>query len=958
MGFFIAPHPMIPVSPRDSLLCCLGPDMIWIMCNLFAKWNDHGGCGGAMKASGYVQMILRLAMFALGLWLASFAGPVLAEDWRGWDGGDVQLFAPMRMVPPAEDSPMPEQASRDAPNWLFTLTDRPDRPDLGLTLVMAWSPTANWTGPADVLAVEQIELAGRPAWRSEWQDRDMGWRGLRYEIETVPPAGAAFVAECHAPAKLWQTAAVDCEAVIRTVTFVMPLDAMPEPEPVAGADPALMPPPPPPQPVMTQPQQVLPPPLMPVAVPGPAVAPTPDTTILFDGRETADWLPLGYAGGDFAAFARYDGRALIVDVPAGRAWANTGLQSARPVVPVPSAVADRAVQLRFQMDPAATTGALFSLLPAALAGQDHWSAHVIRLSYLEPDGQPALLMLHGRQNELGRYQVTDKSVLTDLSLWLRPDKSVVVTDAAGTVLLQGAMPGLSEDTPLTLYAEAGAPVADEAVRLRLTGIRMETPKIDLNPDATAVLRDKSETSVLFDGSLYATYFAPFWARGSDFARDARVADGALRVSVPAGSEWGKVGLYSHGPVVWLDRFHGDAEVRLGLDFDPSQTTGFAVSLYGTSTINGNDPPNPRFYLQWRRDTDGVVRAMRVYDDNVESRSADIAQGMPAHVDLVLTPAGLQVVADGFPDDILPWPLLAEGTGLRMTLYSLAAADGQPVTMALKRITLTRTPGEGGKGEDPADQSSTPTSAGQDPLPQTVFFETSPDEKWETASAGDEEFASRSDRRDTGTVLRRSDPVLNTNRIALTSKAPVADLDERLAITPCDLRIKLGPIGNFGAQIWLSDDPARYAQTAWARLSLRALQTGPDAGGLEVTLHASNFYYDHWRRVLPAGTWQKSWDGTVTVRLGPGWIAAALGDHWVVRGQAWNIMRGAKMKLAITPGGIGETDAGQLLLERISGGWVTPPGMDQTLRFSLVDDDSFDPEAFADMLAEDISEDMP
>ena len=94
-------------------------------------------------------------------------------------------------------------------------------------------------------------------------------------------------------------------------------------------------------------------------------------------------------------------------------------------------------------------------------------------------------------------------------------------------------------------------------------------------------------------------------------------------------------------------------------------------------------------LHWRKLGDAHYLTRTI--DTAEPRSSAVP-AMPAAVDLVLTPDGVQIVAEGFPGDVLPWPVLQSGAGLRLYVLAMGDHDSQPAQMALRRITLIRTPG--------------------------------------------------------------------------------------------------------------------------------------------------------------------------------------------------------------------------------------------------------------------------
>lgn len=131
-----------------------------------------------------------------------------------------------------------------------------------------------------------------------------------------------------------------------------------------------------------------------------------------------------------------------MQVSTGHGWGSTGIRSAVPLVAMPFECADTGQRLRVRMDPDRTTGMVLALVPAENLNRDDWGGHEVRLAYLQPADGPAALVVWTRQQEQGRYAVTDKAVLADLSLTLWPGGWLTVTDAAGKVLIQAPTPDL------------------------------------------------------------------------------------------------------------------------------------------------------------------------------------------------------------------------------------------------------------------------------------------------------------------------------------------------------------------------------------------------------------------------------------------------------------------------------------------------------------------------------------
>ena len=325
--------------------------------------------------------------------------------------------------------------------------------------------------------------------------------------------------------------------------------------------------------------------------------------ILFDGALGTRWGQLALAGGDFGAFARSDGGVLVVEVPENSGWGKTGIWSPEPLVPAadPGRPAERT--LTFRLDPARTTSFVVAL--ASRAQPEEWGAHDARVAWsLAEDGQSSKLTLWIRQAEVmsARLGAVPPS---ELALSLSPDGAIEARVSSGE-RVAGVMPVDAMGKALHVYALAHAPGAEKPARMALRSIALaqtERPPQGAG-DPAAVLRAPQEVG-LFDGGL-GTRWLPHQAHGGVFAEHALLRNGELVVEVPAGSAWGKVGLFTPEPVVWLDDFRDTASERLHFRFDPQRTTGFVIALTapGWGNVGGNDPGQPALFFHWRRTANG------------------------------------------------------------------------------------------------------------------------------------------------------------------------------------------------------------------------------------------------------------------------------------------------------------------------------------------------------------------
>lgn len=217
------------------------------------------------------------------------------------------------------------------------------------------------------------------------------------------------------------------------------------------------------------------------------------------------------------------------------------------------------------------------------------------------------------------------------------------------------------------------------------GAKASTPSDDTAAQEDAAARDIGP-QVLFEGRMSEAW-RPVSVAGGDFDRFAVVADGLLRVDVPAGNAWGKTGIWSATPPL---RLSADQTEVLRFQFDPSGTDSFVLALG-----NRDDPEEWSAHVlrfSWSRSADGttgtaslLVRQAQVSQTSTSPVAAD-------SLELRINPDGTAAVV--LPDGQrlearLPEDVLDEG----LYLYAMAMAPDAhlPARMALRAITLDRQP---------------------------------------------------------------------------------------------------------------------------------------------------------------------------------------------------------------------------------------------------------------------------
>lgn len=680
-----------------------------------------------------------------------------------------------------------------------------------------------------------------------------------------------------------------------------------------------------------------------------ALAPPPGED-LFPGL-AADWLPYATGGGDSAFAGTGPEGGLVVDVPEGHAWATTGIRSARPMVVAP-ALRDGVIRrLTFRFDPEASRDFIFALVPAGLEDRADWDSHDLRIGiqHTEEAGGPELLVWTRRELRARLPLGGRANPLTAVMVDLRPDGLIVLRDQAGARLVEAR---LVEDVPKRgwhVFAAASAGTPERAVKLSLLSIRSEP--VAMPPLGDPEVYAATEThSVLFDGETIGPRMLPHAARGGDFARDAVLADGWLRVTVPPEVPGGMVGLRSQEPMIWLDRFTDGAEVAMKLTLDPGATNSFVVALARTWNLDGNEPNHPRYAAHIRRDAEGKLRVTRFFDYDTSLTETVSDAAMPATVEVVLTPDGVALRGEGLPDDALPWPELAEGAGFRVYVYAQPPAEGQPGQLALRDLTVTRRPG--------APLPTPVPEEGVEPLPVTTFLPEPGAPVWERFAFGGHVAEQHLSEDEAGIVSIMAEEGLGSYpHTGIQSLAPIVDLGTAVEETPYRLSVNIDPEQSDGMEIMFSTtrSPDAWA-VSWATVTLMRQPQGVKEGAWMLSLWINN--YAVWTRILGPGDIPADWDGTVTMRLGQGWISATLeggaGGGPTILGTL--APHGRRIALFVTVQSRVARDYGpsRLTIRRVEGGFETPPLMDAAQRMRILPAEDFDPAAYLQAVGADLA----
>nr|WP_295466558.1 SH3 domain-containing protein [Mesorhizobium sp.] len=446
--------------------------------------------------------------------------------------------------------------------------------------------------------------------------------------------------------------------------------------------------------------------------------------------------------------------------------------------------------------------------------------------------------------------------------------------------------------------------------------------------------------VLFTGEQTGL-FLPHQANGGVFDKHARYEDGELVVDVPEGNGWGKAGVLTNDPLIWLDDFRDDAEVRVTFTLDPGKTTGFAVALAqpGWGGVRGNDPgfPGVRFY--WIREKDGMSARTDFHVDphrDGDFFSAAVAPDSPGTVTFILKPGRASVEMDGVKIAEREAPDVSNGSGYRIYAFSHPADVNLPAKMALKDIRVTRTYA--------TVPSKTGPAVGVEPLPTETVFVGKPDNLFEPAAIAGGDF-DRFARWGDGALVIDVPEGHSWGKTGLISAKPLVVLDERVFSTPTRLTLTVDPRRTTRFALALAADKLAemwLGHQAW--FSVGRLKGEP---AYELFLHHSS--YSQWSRKVPAAWMDDYWDGTLEFDIGLNHACMRVPQGPAVCGQI-SASPGNALYASIQAHAELENFATSLALNAITRGLVTPVGMTALARWNLLPKDAFDADTYLEDLA--------
>ena len=666
--------------------------------------------------------------------------------------------------------------------------------------------------------------------------------------------------------------------------------------------------------------------------------------VLFDGNTLQQFTPFAHVGADFAAWVSQQAGTLALTIPDGQNRAKLGIQTKNALVSFPSRNDRQATRLSFTIDADQSNTFVMALTPADKADLDPWESFDLRLLILRLDDGSAFAQLRHREDSNTydmRFPWPKGQVTFDVIL--RPDQGVELRNQASGRLGWAA---LDQDYSgrnwiLQTYVAEGRRTTN--TRLNLARIALDTVQAQPLPPIDALTQGPRKTTI-FDGQAVA----PVWANLSNPAsaahRFSTLQDGALNLSWPQSDTVKTLGIYSNGPILWLDHFGKNAVARITVSLDGSQTGDFTVGFHSRFGLPENRLGGEACMLNVTQQETGYQVVLAGSEGQTSVLDLGTVEAIPDQFTFVLTPRGISVLMAGTSAKPTSCRWLKDGTGLRLWAYATGRADGR-TGLTLKQIDVNYSPGIA-----PATE---PAVSDLPALPVTTLFTGESGPEWTKRDIGDALFANLAEQTPQGITLSRRPNPPSGNRIALVSAEPVVNLDYRIAATPFETKFWIRPDDpDMRTRIYFSESAANVEKTAVAALTLESLDGPNRQGGLKLTFHTGHFHYDHWSRTLNAD-WRKTWDGNFTIGFDRGQIYILMGQDKILSAQTTRSGEHRAYFAAVTPGGLYFRSPGRVTLNRVEAGWKTPLEMRALDRLYLSEDSEFSAQDYVDLLAREV-----
>jgi len=663
-----------------------------------------------------------------------------------------------------------------------------------------------------------------------------------------------------------------------------------------------------------------------------------ETTILFDGELSDQWLGLSAAGGDFKKFAKIQDKTLLVNVPEGNSWGKTGLRSAQMLFKIPNESENTAIKLSFVVEPENSTDFVYAIIPSNWDGNLEWRSHLIRLQANKNKDDTYTLSLMIQKQELMKTSV-DISQIKQLNIIIRSDKIVMVTDINNTILLQALMNKYASIYPegYKISVLTHAKESNLQAKLVLKTIKMQVIKYNKEVDPT-VISNQLGAAILFDGHLMGHLWKPYLKGKVEFDKVAKLKNGSLEVSVPIDKDYANIGIQSTQPIIWLDEFGNASKREIIFDFIPEKTTGFAIVLAN----NGEN-----FTVKWFKNTKTNKAVIQIYIsnsltliDNWNSKFTPLFEKeldaiAPEQIKFTISPQGIHLSGDKVPEHLQEWKNITANSGYDIYVYSFPELPNKPVKMALKKITLDNlklVPIKSKQGNESVK-----------PLPIKEFLNKQNTINWDiTRWESSENSTFSCEFTDAGFTVKDLEKDSPISECSINHKDQIINLDERIEIADFKLTAQFKPkeTKNFRI-IWSSQSNRRN----WDFCELSLSQTENNTNKLN--LNCSGIL----QKTVSSDWLESQWDGKVNIIYGDKFIQAELNNGKALRLNAGSYKH---MYLYVMAHDYRhKTTNAEFQVTEITGQWQPHHKIKSVERWQYIDKEDFDPAAFIQDLANDL-----
>jgi hypothetical protein len=391
--------------------------------------------------------------------------------------------------------------------------------------------------------------------------------------------------------------------------------------------------------------------------------------VIFNGKSFGVYLKPCEIDGKFTKYAKFEKSLLKVNYPKGYGWGRVGVESNSTVLNFDNNSSNVSSTLTFKFDPEETTGFEVDLDGVNIKSQ---SFSKISIIYGQTDKNNSVLELHKDGSLQSKLDMGNKAP-EFVKLVVSPNNFAYLELPDGrylqTTSLQYPVP--EKGYNLKVYAKAAK---------YKTFAKMALRSIDLRD----IPFHEKEEEILFNGKYLFGKWEPYAKNGGNFIEHARFEKNEFIVDVPKGHGWGNVGLWSTKPIIDFMETNKSLSYHLKFNFDTKNTENFSIMIANL------------VHLDYKRKDDKTAsielwNTSFMYGGHMYGK-LDLGSTIPKYVEIVMEPSNIMHIR--LPDGRSMQTALSNymTTGKhKIGIYSVAKEKNLPAKMALKSITLKKTP---------------------------------------------------------------------------------------------------------------------------------------------------------------------------------------------------------------------------------------------------------------------------